>query len=178
MEQDSVGLVVGYFIAIFVGHFAIAGSDEIAGAGWPFPARQGRRDGPSLAAPIGAVERLLYTTALLFGQPVLIAVWLAIKTLGTAPWSADGDREVARERFLRSLMLSGVSLVWAVIGWRSIIWITADRPAEAIVVTITAFVGCIGLGFWMKRLAPPIPELNAAPVAAGEITKTSNGDDG
>src|SRR5438067_1934305 len=75
---------------------------------------------------IGVIERIGYTTALIYDTPGFIAVWLTIKMLGAAPW--DHTNPTSRSRYQRNLVLTGVSLGYAVLGWRVVVWLRAEDP--------------------------------------------------
>jgi hypothetical protein len=141
ISRHAIALIVGYAVSIVLGDLVTA---SVANAK--------RGQGLALARPLGVVERTAYTTALLYSQPAFIGVWLAMKTLGVAPWSADRKGYHHRLLYQRSLILSGVSLAWGVLGWRVIHWIDYHHPTKAGAVIVALTLACAVLACWLSTL--------------------------
>ncbi len=105
------------------------------------------------ARSLGHVERTLYLTALIAGQPVFVGIWLAAKVVGSADLAPgrsrreeDAENSLARATFQRFLLLSGVSLMYAGAGWTVFHAFIVDR--WTIVVAPIALVGLSSLLVW------------------------------
>jgi hypothetical protein len=86
MDMNSLpsprNLLIGYFFSVVVGFFVIEwmvnilrNNSEVIGND-----EKTKRD-KYLVRILGALERFLYTSCIVFGQPAGIAAWLAIKVL-------------------------------------------------------------------------------------------------
>src|SRR6478752_9267378 len=105
--MDWTAYAVGYGLVGLFGAFAtyllwieMAVPETMTGAGWKLL--------EPLPPVIGVAERVGYTAALLSGQGAFVGVWLAVKTLGVAPW--QHERPEGRYPYQRNLVLTLVSL--------------------------------------------------------------------
>ena len=65
-----------------------------------------------MPGPLGVVERILYVCALLADAGVFIPLWVAIKVVGTVV-TTPGERRGVQ----RTMLLNGVSILFAAAGW-------------------------------------------------------------
>lgn len=84
----------------------------------------------TLPAPMGMVERAIYTAALLAQLGAFVAAWLALKAIGLVRQHTEDY--VIYHRFL---ILSAVSLAAAATGWQVVLWLRTpgDRQWEYVV---------------------------------------------
>jgi len=85
-------VILGFFVSTIVGAFSLwLLIDKIT---WPYISKkysiQGKNFG-YLSLPLGIIERVSYTTALILGLPEWIAVWLAMKV--AVSWSVHQTRK-------------------------------------------------------------------------------------
>ena len=154
---------VGYAVSILGGHLAVRYVDrgelrKLANDLAAEQAARGRLYVPpteaqyrfTLPAPMGMVERALYTAALLAGVGAFVAAWLALKAIG-----------LVRERtedyviYHRFLILSAVSLAAAATGWQVIEWLRTpgDRQWEyAAGAIIGLAAGALALRWYTDRV--------------------------
>jgi len=108
---------VGYGVSLLLGHITI----------YPIIKHLWRVNQPSekeavtLSQAVGVIERFLYTTAILIGEPTLIAVWLVFKV---APqWGRWRQFDKGRRIYNIFLIGSGLSLIFGIIGGFLIKWL-------------------------------------------------------
>lgn len=71
---------------------------------------------------LGAIERLLYTTAIIIGESNFIALWLTLKTI--SQWEKwKGKDEKSRANFNNFLSGTGLSLAYGVLGGMVVKWL-------------------------------------------------------
>ncbi|MEW5807505.1 MAG: hypothetical protein AB1756_09200 [Acidobacteriota bacterium] len=82
------------------------------------------------ASITGLVERVLYVASLQMGQSAFIGIWLALKTVGNwKRWSHGypDDKEppeVTGREFLNIFLIgSALSVAYAIVGFKLILWI-------------------------------------------------------
>lgn len=69
---------------------------------------------------VGTIERILYTSAIVFNQYTLIGIWIALKIIGE--WGdkrSDGrssSSDIGRVRVNNYLIGSGISLIFGIVG--------------------------------------------------------------
>jgi uncharacterized membrane protein len=97
-----------------------------------------------LAAIVGFVERILYTSAILVGQPAFIGVWIVLKAVGE--WRTPEDKEDT----------TGDSSAKKVIGTR--IGVSNAFMVNQIGTALSILVG-VAAGYAIKALLPPMPLL-------------------
>jgi hypothetical protein len=74
------------------------------------------------AAQVGIVERLIYTSSILFIGIEIVAIWFGIKALSQwKRWETDSIR--SRATFNNFLVGSGLSLLYGVLGGYIIFWL-------------------------------------------------------
>ena len=128
---NSWPYLVGYGIAVFVGHFVIGTAIRWIwqdAAGGQRPAAQER-----LSAVLGSLERGLYVAALQLHYAQFIAIWLGIKTAGR--WTSWQEGVKAKDipgfridvsgRHIFNIFLAGslLNLAYAALGERLIQWL-------------------------------------------------------
>jgi hypothetical protein len=113
----------------------IKGDATIPGHGWELL--------KPLPPVIGIAERVGHTAALATHQSAFIGVWLAIKTLGVAPW--QHEKPEGRYAYQRNLVVTLVSLGWGAIGAQAIWWLRAD-PAQWLDTVVLIGVAVLACG--------------------------------
>jgi hypothetical protein len=124
----------------------IKGDATIPGHGWELL--------KPLPPVIGIAERVGHTAALATHQSAFIGVWLAIKTLGVAPW--QHEKPEGRYAYQRNLVVTLVSLGWGAIGAQAIWWLRAD-PAQwldTVVLIGVAVLACGALWSYLRQAVP------------------------
>lgn len=122
--------VVGYGVVGVLGHLTtnrlwqvMAVSEAMAEPGWELL--------KPLPPVIGIAERVGYTAALVTNQVAFVGVWLAIKTLGVAPWRHGKPEQ--RYPYQRNLVVTLVSLVVVALVACGALWLYLDVVVPAAV---------------------------------------------
>jgi hypothetical protein len=108
-----------------------------------------------LSASIGVLERFLYIASLLAGHAEFIGVWLLIKVAGGwKGWSEDHQGVSGRNIFNASLITTALSLIWALWGAATVVWIQFGRTSYAVAAGLGLLVGTYGswlaLALWWR----------------------------
>jgi|GEM_PF-2882496 len=75
---------------------------------------------------LGAIERLLYTTAIIMGENNFIALWLTLKTI--SQWEKwKGADEKSRANFNNFLSGTGLSLAYGILGGMVVKWLGSNN---------------------------------------------------
>ncbi len=74
------------------------------------------RPHPWLSPLQGHIDRVLYVVALEVGAPIFIGLWLVLKAAGH--WRSPERRS----QYNIFLIQSGISLLYAVVGWKMLLW--------------------------------------------------------
>jgi hypothetical protein len=98
---------------------------------------------------MGLIERTLYMSALLFGHGEFIAVWLGLKVAGG--WKRWQNEKIGRYLYSRSLFGSGLSLLYALMGFLLIEGISSGKGDYAGLVSYTLAAATWALWIWLKR---------------------------
>lgn len=99
---------------------------------------------PSVIHPqiVGIIERSLYVSALIMGNPEFIGLWLAVKVAGQwNRWSEgieNNNMEIIPGRAFFNIFLigNGLSIAFAIIGFQFIAWFYQSKLSAAIIVPI------------------------------------------
>lgn len=159
--------VVGYGVVGVLGHLTtnrlwqvMAVSEAMAEPGWELL--------KPLPPVIGIAERVGYTAALVTNQVAFVGVWLAIKTLGVAPWRHGKPEQ--RYPYQRNLVVTLVSLGWGAVGAQVIRWTRTDTAhwTDAVVLVVVALVACGALWLYLDVVVPAAVEDFHTVQAGGE----------
>lgn len=119
---------------------------------------QGKTNVPSdpvPAAMVGVVERPLYVTSLLIGQPAFIALWLGLKFGGWWKGRASATDGLHRPSIFQSFLIgNGLSLAYAGVGFTVIKWARQDDWMSAGIV-MGALVLLTLLLWWGAKYVQP-----------------------
>jgi len=120
-DMDVTRIIGGYAISMLGGAIALwLTVDKLT---WGYLKKKGipGKKAGILTAPVGVVERLLYTTSFLVNQPGFVAVWLALKV--ASQWKRwEGEDRATYNVFLIG---NGLSMIMAYLG----AWVaTGDIP--------------------------------------------------
>jgi hypothetical protein len=130
--HDSIAISIGYIFATFIAHPMIyivsnrlwkdidldhKGENTLRPRAWH-------------ASITGVIERVLYVASLQIGQATFIGIWLALKTVGNwkrwshgYPPNAEHQKVTGREFLNIFLIGSGLSLTYAGVGYKVIVWL-------------------------------------------------------
>jgi len=140
------GEILGYLFAVPVGGFMIGlvSRKALHQIGMP---QKGKVDptgkavdsdamaNPWTAAYVGIVERILFLAALQFEIPEFIGFWLALKVAGQ--WNRWADR---RKIFQVFLIGSGLSILYALVGFKIIGWVECGANMELAIIPISVIL--------------------------------------
>jgi hypothetical protein len=163
MWYDALIVFVGYGFSILVGHWLIRTlvMRLWSGLGWKqnVDAEYLFRL-PVLPEMVGILERMLYTTAMLIGQPGFIGFWLALKVAGgwkgwSEPVRTPDGKVIMNGRDLFSVFLigSGFSIAYAVTGALLMEWWKNGQLVAAVGVPVLLVLGTLGYIAWGRQLA-------------------------
>jgi len=107
--RDVLAYVVGYAFTVIIGQAVI----------YPLMAfllqkigEQEQREFLWLAAGVGIVERVIYTTSVVLGQYELMAIWLVLKA--AVEWKSEEKRNLSS--FYVYLIGNGMSIIFGYLG--------------------------------------------------------------
>lgn len=130
-------LIIGYAFALLV---ALLTGLVLNRMGVLLGISEDDRPGKWTAILVGFVERLLYVTTILHGNPGFIGVWLAAKVAGG--WSKwQEDRKKYFQPFLTG---NGLSIAYSFVGAKMINWLSSNNIEKAIFSGV-GLVGFMGL---------------------------------
>ena len=132
-------ITIGYIYSVGFGSLLIYYFADFTGkAIKEFP--EGKEYYRWTASLVGATERILYTSAILFNRPEFIAIWLVFKT--ASQWRRWGDKEKTnqteiapyqeRANFNSYLINSGLSIAYGVLGGQIALWLKHSHVYIAI----------------------------------------------
>jgi len=125
MYWELLYYAIGYFFSILAGHFFVlrfsrkawSALEEIPKNEIDMPYRW-------TSSMAGIVDRIIYTSSLLFSAKEFIAVWLAFKiAVQWKRWEDKDDVGKARASFHIFLIGTGLSLMYGVVGGLIIEWL-------------------------------------------------------
>jgi hypothetical protein len=118
MRWDFICYAAGYLYSIWIGHWLVLSFSRKA---WialdEMP--KGKKDMPYrwTSSLSGIIDRVIYTSSLLFSAKEFIAVWLAIKVaVQWKRWEDSKDLGKARASFHIFVIGTGLSLSYGVVG--------------------------------------------------------------
>jgi hypothetical protein len=173
-----IWLAIGYFVSLFFGHIA---TSKIVNLGWSIVENnknlQIRSKYQWATVVIGHIDRILFTTSIVFGVKEFIAAWLAVRIVSQwskwgsvkeSPQSRSKLEKVYQSRALFQIFLIGtaVSLVYGVLGGQMVIWMVEGDFIYAIIALITALALSLMIYIYInsqKKQKEKIDELNRAP---------------
>lgn len=102
---------------------------------------------------VGMIERVLYTTSWILGQPIFIAVWIALKVAGG--WKGWNEMQIknglkVRGRSIFNVFLIGnaFSIAYAIAGSLFITLSKTFISVDAIVIVSALIVGTFAFWLW------------------------------
>jgi hypothetical protein len=116
-------LLIGLCYAIFVGGFFI--KLAIRRMYYLVDPKDERQSLTKWQPPlVGVIERALYIVSLMAGYAGFIGLWVGLKVgIPYLRWSEGaGKPEISRALFINSLYGNALSILYAVVGFQSIIW--------------------------------------------------------
>src|SRR5918992_3144402 len=151
--------VIGYVFAIIVGGISTKlVSDRMWECiGWK------KADGhdhfrPDVWQPrvTGIVERVLYVATLQIGKGEFIGFWLALKVAGQwTRWSKEpqpGENfPQGRSIYQNFLIGNGLSVLYALVGFKIIEWVSSWMILKAIMIPASLIVSTMALWLWLGR---------------------------
>jgi len=147
-----------YFISLLfvtvVAHFAVF---YIVDNGWKcIGLKRGTGDYLWQAAFVGCFERILYVVSLQLDRAEFIGIWLILKTAAKwRRWGADrnekGDVISGRAIYNIFLLGNGLSLIYAVTGYKIIEWLKFNLYFHATFVSINLFLITLVAGKYIAR---------------------------
>jgi hypothetical protein len=115
--------VIGYLFAVVVGDWLIK---KLSAALWV--ALGVHRPSPWHPRLVGIIERLLYVIALEVDCCEFLGFWLAIKVAGQwSRWTEGHEGVSGREFFNTFLIGNGVSILFAITGFKMVQWWANDE---------------------------------------------------
>lgn len=165
LDPPIVAHLIGYSVAMLVPVPALMGISRLLWIHLVLDARE-RADDPAaghqayLPALLGVLERFLYVAALLQGYAEFVGVWLALKVAGGWKGWTEGEEGIhGRHLFNSTLIGSGLSLVWAVVGAAIVAWLVGGRPELAVSAGVASFLVTyllwLGLHLAKRKRAAP-----------------------
>ena len=97
---------------------------------------------------MGAIERTLYMSSLLMNYGEFIAVWLGLKVAGG--WKRWQEPD-GRYYFSITLFGSGLSLLYAVVGYKMTTWIYNSQWSHAAIVPSLLIMATYILWWWLEN---------------------------
>lgn len=148
-EIDPIALLLGYLYAIFVGDMILKWFRNLMFECLdPKTQEEGKIDGSEWQGTLmGIVERILYVSSLLLGYGEFIFAWLIIKMAGG--WKIWTDSKHGRPLFSVSLIGSGLSILYTLVGYL-IIMMILKQHIYVLIVAYSLIVLNILLGVWLR----------------------------
>jgi hypothetical protein len=130
-----VDYAIGYLFSIFVGHiFVLRFSRKAWSALGEMPKDEEDMPYRWSSSLAGMVDRIIYTSSLIFLAKEFIAVWLAFKiAVQWKRWEDKNNLGKARASFHIFLIGTGLSLMYGVIGGLIVEWLKNGDYIPAIV---------------------------------------------
>ncbi len=106
---------------------------------------------------VGIIERALYVSSLILGHGVFIGFWLALKVAGrwTAPWEESAGNKkswpVTRSAYQIFLVGSGISVLYAFVGFKLILQINKGEFTYGVVLSVVLVAANEVLKIWLDR---------------------------
>ena len=138
---------IGFAYAAVVGHYALVRIGQVTLSALTDEQRRQLAPALWLSKQVGTTERTLYVAALALGQPGFIAVWLALKAVGPAPFKLMDTQE--RLMFQRFMLMMAISLAYGVVGWRIAVW--SDSTPRHVAYAVAAGIGLMGATVALER---------------------------
>ena len=111
------------------------------------------------ASLVGATERILYTSAILFNRLEFIAIWLVFKS--ASQWRRWGNKETTNQTeinpyqeraiFNSYLINSGLSIAYGVLGGQIALWLKHNH----VYIAIFSGVGLVLINIFLLELLMP-----------------------
>jgi len=140
MYLDLLHYSIGYLYSIVAGHFLISWFSKTA---WSVLEGNSESDKDKqqrwATALAGTIDRIIYTSSLLFAAKEFIAVWLAFKIASQwNKWDDEKEPHKARAFFHLFVIGTGFSLMYGVIGGLLVEWLQQGEyiPATAFPVAL------------------------------------------
>jgi hypothetical protein len=86
---------------------------------------------------VGILERIIYTSSIIFGVQSFIPIWLGVKII--SQWK-KGEIENGRAMFNIYLIGTGLSLAYGSAGGQIILWLRNDKVFEAVIAGVALIV--------------------------------------
>jgi len=105
----------------------------------------------------GIVERVLYVATLQVGKGEFIGFWLALKVAGQwSRWTKEsepgGNGPQGRSIYQNFLIGNALSVLYALVGFKLIEWLSSGALARSLVVSLTLVICTTLLWAWISRL--------------------------
>jgi hypothetical protein len=115
----------------------------------------------------GSVEQVLYTSSVLIGQPVFVAVWLGVKTAGQwQTWTGVRDQQAFSDKYLSPYLIgNALSIIVAITGAKIVQWSATGHIFAGLAPAAVGF-GILSLYFWpdyMSKKSKKDTEATIAP---------------
>ena len=141
---------IGYLFAVVVGGVLISlvSRKALHRIGMPTPGRSDDAEAmanPWTAVYVGIIERILYVSSLQLGTEEFIGLWLGLKVAGG--WTRWSEK---RKIFQIFLIGSGLSVMYAAVGFKLIGWLQNCRSPEWWLVPATLVAFTVGLWAWLR----------------------------
>jgi hypothetical protein len=151
MNWEFIYYILGYLYSVWVGHLLVLSFSRNAwSALGEIPKNEKDMPYRWTSSLVGIIERIIYTSSLVFGAKEFIAVWLAIKiAVQWKRWEDTKDLGKARASFHIFLIGTGLSLMYGVVGGFLIEWLRNTDYIRSIVFPIVL----IALNFYFIKVA-------------------------
>ncbi len=102
----------------------------------------------------GSVEQVLYTSSVLIGQPLFVAVWLGVKTAGQwQAWTGFRDQHAFFDKYLSPYLIgNALSVIVAVTGAKIIDWLATGHIFAWLAPAAVGF-GILSLYLWADYMS-------------------------
>lgn len=152
MYRELLYYALGYSFSVLAGHFFVLRFSRKA---WTalgeMPKNETDMPYRWTSSMAGMVDRIIYTSSLLFSAKEFIAVWLAFKiAVQWKRWEDKNDLGKARASFHIFLIGTGLSLMYGVVGGLLVKWLNNAEymPAIAFPLTLVVFNLCV---IWVAK---------------------------
>jgi len=141
--------VVGYLFAVVVGYFMVG---RVAKHAWIWMEEESPTSWTS--GMLGGIERIIYVASLQLGKGEVIGFWLAVKVAGQWIFGQEkepGDAMKARKVHNIVLIGNGLSILYAVVGFKMIGWLDGKDWGPAILVPLSLLLATVFCSSWIGR---------------------------
>ena len=149
---------IGYGYALFAGLLTARVVNSMWKLiGWKANDNEGIRRNIWEPVSVGIIERTLYVSSLILGHGVFIGFWLALKVAGrwTTPWEeSTGSKKVwpvTRSAYQIFLVGSGISVLYAFVGFKLIMQIENGEFAYGFLLSVVLVAANEMLKFWLDQ---------------------------